>query len=378
MRYQIPAPKSWQDFEELCLRLWRDIWGDPNAQKNGRGGQEQNGVDVFGVATYDGKNHGVQCKGKNANYGSQLTTDEIKNEANNADGFKYNLSTFTMATTSARDAKLQEYCRELNDAKAHSFTVDVWAWDDIEEEIQYRTEILDHLKIPYDDSEQDSPSLKISALTGKDRLMAFLTRPIIKEVTSLSMRELLHNVLDEVIKNAFMHGHAKLCLLLYNDYCFTVIDNGSKYDASTLIENDGQGGAMTLRRLKGICGESLTFKYEYKKEEKESKNVFSMQFSAEALKTEVCNIVEFFVTESFNIQNRTGAIQRAISDMGTLEDNQIASVIFGNIVSLSGITAYAEKAAQIVGAERLKISVPIEKGDFEDRLKEITPNITIR
>lgn len=27
MRIQIAAPKNWQNFEELCLRLWRDMWG---------------------------------------------------------------------------------------------------------------------------------------------------------------------------------------------------------------------------------------------------------------------------------------------------------------------------------------------------------------
>lgn len=45
MRRQIAAPKNWQDFEELCLRLWRDMWGDPHAQKNGRVGQNQHGID---------------------------------------------------------------------------------------------------------------------------------------------------------------------------------------------------------------------------------------------------------------------------------------------------------------------------------------------
>ena len=27
MRRPIAAPKNLQDFEELCLRLWRDMWG---------------------------------------------------------------------------------------------------------------------------------------------------------------------------------------------------------------------------------------------------------------------------------------------------------------------------------------------------------------
>ena len=73
MRTHIPTPSNWQDFEELCLRLWRDMWSDPNAQKNGRVGQNQHGVDVYGISAFDGKLHGVQCKGKNANYGAQLT-----------------------------------------------------------------------------------------------------------------------------------------------------------------------------------------------------------------------------------------------------------------------------------------------------------------
>jgi hypothetical protein len=45
---QIPPPKSWSDFEYLCLNLFQAVWKDPLAQKNGQSGQSQNGVDVFG------------------------------------------------------------------------------------------------------------------------------------------------------------------------------------------------------------------------------------------------------------------------------------------------------------------------------------------
>ena len=38
MKKQIPPPAYWQDFEELCHKLWREIWGDINTQKNGRQG----------------------------------------------------------------------------------------------------------------------------------------------------------------------------------------------------------------------------------------------------------------------------------------------------------------------------------------------------
>ena len=45
---QLPPPAIWQDFEKLCHVLWREIWNDPATQKNGRSGQPQHGVDVFG------------------------------------------------------------------------------------------------------------------------------------------------------------------------------------------------------------------------------------------------------------------------------------------------------------------------------------------
>ena len=48
MSYTLPPPRDWQVFEDLCCKLWRRLWNDPNAQKHGRAGQKQHGVDVFG------------------------------------------------------------------------------------------------------------------------------------------------------------------------------------------------------------------------------------------------------------------------------------------------------------------------------------------
>ena len=57
-----PPPSDPVAFESLCLDLWKELWADPGAQKNGRSGQSQRGVDVFGC--FDGKHVGVQCKQK--------------------------------------------------------------------------------------------------------------------------------------------------------------------------------------------------------------------------------------------------------------------------------------------------------------------------
>ena len=52
MKQQLNPPANWNDFEDLCHKLWRSIWGDPNTQKHGRKGQAQHGVDIYGKPSY--------------------------------------------------------------------------------------------------------------------------------------------------------------------------------------------------------------------------------------------------------------------------------------------------------------------------------------
>ena len=44
----LPKPKNWQDFENKIRDLYASVLNDPNTQQNGRSGQEQHGVDVYG------------------------------------------------------------------------------------------------------------------------------------------------------------------------------------------------------------------------------------------------------------------------------------------------------------------------------------------
>lgn len=47
---QLRKPSNWQDFELLCKKLWGEIWKcEDTIQRNGRQGQKQNGVDVYGM-----------------------------------------------------------------------------------------------------------------------------------------------------------------------------------------------------------------------------------------------------------------------------------------------------------------------------------------
>jgi hypothetical protein len=57
---QIAPPKDWVTFENLCHAIFKVIWKDPLAQKNGRLGQAQHGVDVFNSPTaLSGAFHGA-------------------------------------------------------------------------------------------------------------------------------------------------------------------------------------------------------------------------------------------------------------------------------------------------------------------------------
>lgn len=132
---QILPPKNWETFEDLCLELFRRAWPAATAQKNGRRGQPQHGTDIWGTPlSAGGKYHGVQCKGKDAGYGAELTADEIRHEAEKAKKFTPKLVHWIIATTAAKDGALEQLAREISvEHQAQGlFSVQVLGWGDIQ------------------------------------------------------------------------------------------------------------------------------------------------------------------------------------------------------------------------------------------------------
>lgn len=144
-QYQIPAPRSWDAFEDLCHDLWRRIWNDPKTQKNGRRGQAQCGVDVYGCPDSNGNYEGVQCKGKDRGYGSKLTLAELRAEVEKAKDFTPKIRHFIIATTAPNDANLQKEARLISEAhrKLGLFGVDVYGWDEVASRIDDYPELKD-------------------------------------------------------------------------------------------------------------------------------------------------------------------------------------------------------------------------------------------
>lgn len=135
---EVPTPDYWQDFELLTLDICRIKWKDDYAQRNGRQGQPQCGVDVYGYNKNINEKTGVQCKKrKNQSKGaevpsSSLTKNEIDAEIKAMSSFIPKLDRFIIATTAQRDSLLQTYVRELN-SKSTSIEITLWFWDDFVE-----------------------------------------------------------------------------------------------------------------------------------------------------------------------------------------------------------------------------------------------------
>lgn len=131
---QIAPPKEWGTFEDMCHALFKRVWQDSLAQKNGRRGQAQHGVDVFGSPNGDRQSYwGVQCKGKDSNYGSKAEWSEVLAEIAKAEKFSPKLDEWIFATTAPADATLQKAARELSvERRAKGlFSVVVLGWEEI-------------------------------------------------------------------------------------------------------------------------------------------------------------------------------------------------------------------------------------------------------
>lgn len=133
MRTELPHPADWQEFESLCWTLWKRIWNDPNAQRLGRSGQAQDGVDVYGRLDGAGPYQAVQCKRFSAALGSKVTTAILRKEVDKAKGFTPPLRTLIIATTAPNDATIQTEARRITAEQEGSggFAVQVLGWEEI-------------------------------------------------------------------------------------------------------------------------------------------------------------------------------------------------------------------------------------------------------
>ncbi|MBY3495345.1 tetratricopeptide repeat protein [Rhizobium laguerreae] len=131
-------PANYADFETSCMRLAEKYFSTPNALKNGRTGQPQKGVDVWGYRNRDMRRpFGVQCKLKTT--GADLTEAEVREEWAKALEFRTSIDEFFIWTTANNDVEMEELARELAlehlNATGRSVEFYVWGWQRMCDEI---------------------------------------------------------------------------------------------------------------------------------------------------------------------------------------------------------------------------------------------------
>ena len=130
---QLRKPENWQDFESLCKKLWGEIWDCPEIKKNGRLGQNQMGVDIYGIPKGEKEYYGIQCKGKDDYTHKKLTKKEVLDDIEEAKKFKPALKKLYFATTTNKDVEIEEFVRakDLEHRAVGLFEVHVFSWEDI-------------------------------------------------------------------------------------------------------------------------------------------------------------------------------------------------------------------------------------------------------
>ena len=131
----LPPPGSWDEFEDIVWELHRRAWNDPHAQRIGRSGQAQHGVDVAGQPAGGGGGwHGVQCKRYSD---GALTKSVVRAAVEEAAAFRPALAQFAIVTSARRDAKVQEAVRLLNEERQvkGGCPVDIVFWEGVRSDL---------------------------------------------------------------------------------------------------------------------------------------------------------------------------------------------------------------------------------------------------
>lgn len=126
----LPKPKSWDEFEDIVWEIYMRKWQDSHAQRYGRNGQRQNGVDIYVKQNNSDSYVAVQCKRYED---GKLSKKIIEDEVAKAGSFTPPISEYIIATTESRDTKIQDSVRELNEKykSENKFLVYVVFWEDI-------------------------------------------------------------------------------------------------------------------------------------------------------------------------------------------------------------------------------------------------------
>jgi tetratricopeptide (TPR) repeat protein len=141
---ELPAPRRWQELESIAFDVYGRLWKTTDAELHGRTGQPQAGVDVYGTNRVEQLFTGVQCKGKDSDYGGVLTEKELREEVEKALKFEPPLEAYVLLTTAPNDVAIQRVARAISaeHKAAGLFEVRVTGWDTFRHHLASHSDLL--------------------------------------------------------------------------------------------------------------------------------------------------------------------------------------------------------------------------------------------
>jgi tetratricopeptide (TPR) repeat protein len=129
--WKYPRPHTWQLFEQILADWVQNALGDSAADRYGRTGQRQDGIDILARNWRDVRTGlapeiwAIQAK----DYGTSAPSPgEVHDELAKALAHHPRPDVFVLATTAERDARLQDWAIVASES-AHPTRVEVWFWD---------------------------------------------------------------------------------------------------------------------------------------------------------------------------------------------------------------------------------------------------------
>lgn len=215
----------------MCKKLWGEIWSCPEIKKNGRLGDAQHGVDIYGIPKGESQYYGIQCKNKDENTNSTISKMEIIKEISNATSFKPPLGKLYFATTASKNAEIEEFVRgkNLENLKKGLFGVEVYFWEDI-------VDLIDENRETYDfyinsNAYKTNKSVSVTFQNGETKL--FANPKFLKKITSYRLNEEPDRLTS--IENQILKGIRRKNLIFSPSTINLKIDLSAKFNLSFLV-----------------------------------------------------------------------------------------------------------------------------------------------
>ncbi len=130
MRHRYPQPGNEDEFEDFCVRFYRQLLKRSGLVRYAKRGESQDGIDIIdqlGLKPF----LVIQCK--NHELTKTIPPQEIKDEVLLAESSSHRIDHYIIATTAKKSKNAQDTVVELNQRpdRSRPFTVEINFWEEI-------------------------------------------------------------------------------------------------------------------------------------------------------------------------------------------------------------------------------------------------------